>query len=228
MMRKEAYRGVAMILGEPYQTGYLPLVDQAGAPAGILFVGVGKLSELADATVTLAWEMVATSLVVLLLAIGLILILSKRLLKPIVEVANVTTAMAGGEDNIAVSHGNRSDEIGAIARAVAAFGESVSARRKLEAEQIAEARRVAERKIEMDEMVQAFRGAIATNFSRLRSGAEQVRSTSENIRAVVEMANDRVRSGSEAADFRRRCHCRGRDCHEPVRWFDCRDRHPLQ
>ena len=200
MQRKEAYRGVAQILGEPYQTGYLPIVGSKGEPIGILFIGVGKLSELMDASDALLKELIAAGLAVLALSIGIIFLLSGRLLRPIADVASATKAMAAGQDNVTVPHGHRPDEIGVIARAVGAFGEAVSAQRKLESEQASAARRVAERKAEMDRLVTNFRNAISANFQRLRSGAEQVRATSANIRSVVTMAGNRVASGTEAAE----------------------------
>ncbi|MCA3641982.1 MAG: methyl-accepting chemotaxis protein [Methylobacterium sp.] len=200
MQRKEAYRGVAQILGEPYQTGYLPIVGSKGEPIGILFIGVGKLSELMDASDALLKELIAAGLAVLALSIGIIFLLSGRLLRPIADVASATKAMAAGQDNVTVPHGHRPDEIGVIARAVGAFGEAVSAQRKLESEQASAARRVAERKAEMDRLVMNFRNAISANFQRLRSGAEQVRATSANIRSVVTMAGNRVASGTEAAE----------------------------
>ncbi|MFN7321767.1 MAG: methyl-accepting chemotaxis protein [Methylobacterium sp.] len=200
MQRKEAYRGVAQILGEPYQTGYLPIVGGKGEPIGILFIGVGKLSELMDASDALLKELIAAGLAVLALSIGIIFLLSGRLLRPIADVASATKAMAAGQDNVTVPHGHRPDEIGVIARAVGAFGEAVSAQRKLETEQASAARRVAERKAEMDRLVTNFRNAISANFQRLRSGAEQVRATSANIRSVVTMAGNRVASGTEAAE----------------------------
>ena len=200
MQRKEAYRGVAQILGEPYQTGYLPIVGSKGEPIGILFIGVGKLSELMDASDALLKELIAAGLAVLALSIGIIFLLSGRLLRPIADIASATKAMAAGQDNVTVPHGHRPDEIGVIARAVGAFGEAVSAQRKLESEQASAARRVAERKAEMDRLVTNFRNAISANFQRLRSGAEQVRATSANIRSVVTMAGNRVASGTEAAE----------------------------
>ncbi len=200
MLRKEAYRGVAQILGEPYQTGYLPIIDNKGDPLGILYIGVGKLSELADASTTLVREMVLAGMGIMTLALGVILFLSMRMLRPLVEVANATKAMAEGAQDVTVPHHDRRDEIGVIAQAVSAFGTAVAMQRQMEAEQTAEARRAAQRKVEMDQLVQGFRDAIAANFKRLRSGATEVRSTSETIRTVVSMAENRVVAGNEAAE----------------------------
>ncbi|MCU0819086.1 MAG: methyl-accepting chemotaxis protein [Beijerinckiaceae bacterium] len=200
MQRKEAYRGLAQILGELYQTGYLPITDNKGEPVGILYIGVGKITELAESSTILMQELTLAGIGILVLGIGVILVLSARVLRPLVEVANATKAMANGVEDIRVPHNDRSDEIGVIAQAVVAFGEAVTMQRKMETEQIAEARRAAQRKVEMDQLVQSFRDAIAANFKRLRIGATEVRSTSEKIRSVVAMAGNRVIAGTEAAE----------------------------
>ena len=47
MMRRESFRGEATILGVDYFTAYEPILDPAGQPIGILYVGVKKAEVMA-------------------------------------------------------------------------------------------------------------------------------------------------------------------------------------
>lgn len=200
MMRQEAYRGIAIILGEPYQTGYLPIVDGANKPVGILYIGVGKISELAASTYVFLRDLVIGSLLVLGLGVLMILVVTDRLFRPLRAVAAATDQLASGATDCAIPHQNQQDEIGTIARAVSGFSEAVSKQRELEQNQQADAQRMAERKLEMDRQVEQFRDSVGSLLSRLKSGAEEVRKTSGSIQGVVAQVNSRVGEGRDAAD----------------------------
>jgi methyl-accepting chemotaxis protein len=200
MMRKQAYRGVAQILGEPYQTGYLPMIDTAGKPVGVLYIGIGKMSELAAVSTGFIRDVLIGSAFVLASAALLFLFATGRLLRPLDRVAAATNALASGSRDVTVPHTERTDQIGLIAQAVEGFREAVVRQRELEAGQAEETRRIAERKAEMDRIVVQFREAFQANLGQLRQGAEKVRVTSGEIRAVVSQAGDRVAEGREASE----------------------------
>jgi methyl-accepting chemotaxis protein len=197
MMRKEAYRGVAVILGEPYQTGYLPMNDHKGNPVGILYIGVGKIAELSVASGRFTRDMLIGSAVVLVVAALLFLVMTGRLLRPLDRVSAATNALASGDNDVAIPH---ADQIGLIAKAVVGFREAVARQRDLEAQQVVESRRIAERKAEMDRLVGQFRETVKSNLEQLQRGAERVRVTSTEIRSVVDRASDRVAEGRDAAE----------------------------
>jgi methyl-accepting chemotaxis protein len=200
MMRKEAYRGVAHILGEPYQTGYLPMLDTKGNPVGIIYIGVGKIADLSAASGQFVRDMLVGSVIVLVLAATLFLFMTARLLRPLDRVAAATKALASGDNDVEVPHTGRGDQIGMIATAVVGFREAVARQRELEVKQAEEGRRIAERKAEMDQIVGQFREAVKANLDQLQLGAEKVRVTSTEIRKVVNRAGDRVVEGRDAAE----------------------------
>ncbi len=200
MMRKEAYRGIAMILGEPYQTGYLPIIDPKGEPVGILYIGVGKISELHASTGYLVRDLAIGSLLVMLVVIAFALVLTERLLRPLGQVAHATNALAGGDEQVAIPCRERTDQIGQIARAVEGFAGAVAQKREQERASIIEAQKMAARKAEMDNLVQQFRLSVQDCLGKLRSGADKVLSTSQDIREVVAQASHRVTDGVAAAE----------------------------
>ena len=200
MMRGEPYRGAATILGELYQTGYLPIVDAKGQPAGILYIGVGKTADLSASSTAMMRDLVTGSMLVIALAILMTLFLTARLLRPLGRVATATTALANGEEGVTIPHRERQDQIGILARAIEGFSEAVSHQRAQELQNIEDARRVAARKDEMDRMVGEFRETISQYLRQLQAGADKVRATSQDIRDVVQQADTRVVEGRGAAE----------------------------
>jgi methyl-accepting chemotaxis protein len=200
MLQSNPYRGTANILGEPHQTGYLPIIGPKGEPVGILFIGVGKIAELVAATGNLIRDLMLGSIVVLLLAIGLAMVLTSRLLRPLGQVADATNALASGKDDVTIPCRDRADQIGQIAKAVESFAGAVAQQREHEKASIVEAQKLASRKQEMDTLVQQFRLSVHDCLGKLRTGADKVLSTSVDIREVVSRTSDRVNDGVTAAD----------------------------
>jgi methyl-accepting chemotaxis protein len=200
MMRKQAYRGIAMILGEPYQTGYLPIVDAEGKPVGILYIGVGKIKDLAVAGREFLRDLAIGGGLVLAIAMLLTMFATSRVLHPLGRVADATDALASGKEDVEIPHRERQDQIGTIARAVDGFSEAVARQRHQERANQEEVERVAQRKAEMDQQVEHFRVSVRECLDQLRGGAEKLRTTSEGIRTVIDHASDRVTAGRDAAD----------------------------
>ena len=200
MLKSEPYRGIAHILGEPYQTGYLPIIDPKGEPVGILYIGIGKIADLHASTGYLVRDLAIGSLFVMIVVIGFALLLTERLLRPLGKVAEATNALAGGADQIDIPCRDRTDQIGQIARAVEGFAGAVALQREQERVSVVEAQKMAARKAEMDALVQQFRHSVQETLGKLRTGADKVLGTSQDIRQVVAQASDRVSDGVTAAE----------------------------
>ncbi len=71
LKRSEAYQGTATILGEEYQTSYLPLKNKGGETVGILFAGTSEAAVLqhANEAMRLVWIILAGVLAVSVVAI---------------------------------------------------------------------------------------------------------------------------------------------------------------
>jgi methyl-accepting chemotaxis protein len=166
----QAYYGEATIVGRPYYTGYQPILDMAGAPVGILYVGVDKEGV----------QAVISSMVTLLLVIngGTLLILglvghfiSRALMAPVPRLAKTMKQIAEGDFETAVPYVARQNEIGEMARAVEVFRENgLKVSEMTEEERAAAVRRRAERTDMMVALQAAFGevvdAAIAGDFSK--------------------------------------------------------------
>jgi methyl-accepting chemotaxis protein len=220
--RGETYRGENIILGRPHLTVYEPIRDAAGRPIGILFVGV-SLDEVAAATATAVRGAVIAGLLVLLGA-GLLAWLAVRaMLRPLGGLATSVNAIAAGRLDAEVPSADRSDELGAIGRAVAGLRDAARAARTAQAEaeaarEAAQARLVAERQdsaahleasvgeaasrliaaaTELREAADAAGMAGERGAARARDGAARLSGATENVHAVAAAAEELATSVSE-------------------------------
>ncbi|MDJ1158183.1 methyl-accepting chemotaxis protein [Chelatococcus sp. SYSU_G07232] len=114
------YTGEADILGTPYYTQYVPIATKDGKIIGVLYVGTKKaIFEAARGAVVMPLLAVCVAAGVVVLLVALVLI--RRALKPLGALAAATTAVATGDGVVAIPCGERADEYGDMARALAVF-----------------------------------------------------------------------------------------------------------
>lgn len=134
LVRGESFRGEADILDVPYFTAYDPIKDAEGKVIGILYTGIPKsefLASVSQATMTVA----IASFVVTALVGFLAFTLLTRTFAPLAQLCTLLDRLRHGESTFAVEGTDRKDEIGTIARAIAAFRETIIARQEDEAAQ---------------------------------------------------------------------------------------------
>jgi methyl-accepting chemotaxis protein len=104
----EPYRGVAPILNIPYFTAYDPIRDASGNVIGVLYVGV-KTEEFLKSFEQTKTVVIALALGLTLLASGLAVFVTRRLLAPIGEAVTVTEAVARGDLTVAIPTGAQNE-----------------------------------------------------------------------------------------------------------------------
>jgi methyl-accepting chemotaxis protein len=111
------YLGEAVILGKPYYTGYHPVHDPNGKVIGILYVGVLKTN--IEAFVDkINWQVLLAGVISVLVGVVIAIVVTRKLLRPLGEIAGWTERLAQYEMNVEIGHRMRRDEIGTLARAV--------------------------------------------------------------------------------------------------------------
>ena len=120
IMEGKAYFGEANIVGRPYYTAYQPILDQAGTPVGILFVGIDRtdIDAVIYGTLQLLLAVGAITLVVLG---GIGYWLSRVMMGPVPRLATTMKQVADGDYTVEVAYKERGNEIGNMARAVEVF-----------------------------------------------------------------------------------------------------------
>jgi methyl-accepting chemotaxis protein len=111
------FLGEAVILGKPYYTGYHPVHDPNGKVIGILYVGVLKTN--IEAFVDkINWQVMLAGVISVLVGVIIAIVVTRKLLRPLGEIAGWTERLAQYELNVEIGHRERRDEIGTLARAV--------------------------------------------------------------------------------------------------------------
>ncbi|NNM74007.1 methyl-accepting chemotaxis protein [Enterovirga aerilata] len=133
LKRGEAFYGQADILGTPFFTAYDPIKDASGRIVGVLYVGIPKAEFFGPVE-----EMDRRMLIVcagLTLLIGAACFLyTRRLFRPVGEIAGAMERLAEGDLDAQIGHTARRDEIGRMARAVEVFKANGLALRRRERE----------------------------------------------------------------------------------------------
>ena len=170
VMEGKAYFGEANIVGKPYYTAYQPIVDQAGKPVGILYVGIDKA-----AVESVVYDALKLLLMVGLLTLGVLgtigYVLSRLMMAPVPRLAKTMKSVAEGDYAAEVPFTGRGNEVGEMARAVEVFRENgLKMSDMTEEERAASLRRRAERTDMMVALQAAFGevvdAAIAGDFSK--------------------------------------------------------------
>jgi methyl-accepting chemotaxis protein len=202
LRRGEAYKGPAVLFGTNFFTAYQPVFDAKHNTIGILYVGIATAHYDAMLSETITKMMVAAGLgaiAVLLLTVFAV----HRGIKPLREVTQTLSAVAGGELEASVGHTRRADEIGEIARAVAVFRTNAVDRKRLEAEQqAAEARAATQRREELQGFVADFEttvGRIIESVSQSSKEFENVASTLADTARVTQQMSGKAAQASEQA-----------------------------
>jgi methyl-accepting chemotaxis protein len=111
--QKKIYRGEADILGEKYQTVYMPLLDKDNRVAGIWFAGSSEASiaEHADEVMQKLWLVLGISFLV---AAALVVLFAWRISRRLSRMRLAMAAAGEGDFTLSVTDGSQ-DEIGQLA-----------------------------------------------------------------------------------------------------------------
>ncbi|SDT88472.1 methyl-accepting chemotaxis protein [Stappia sp. ES.058] len=192
----ETFRGEAVILGTPYFTIYAPIYSPAGDITGILYAGVRKaqITALMD-TVTV--KLLIAFVPILLVAVAGMALLARRLLRPIPQIAAVARDLADGNLDAEIPFTGRSDEIGALAKAVAVFKQRAIEREDLTSERDASQNRTRARQARTDELISGFRGTVQHLIGAVGETAQGLDQTARELSAS---AQDSAARAGETAD----------------------------
>jgi methyl-accepting chemotaxis protein len=203
IMRNEVYNGRANILGIPYQTGYMPIVDKDSKPQGILYIGVGKIEELRASVDGLYSDLLmAAGLALLIAAVGAGIV-SRRLMFPLPRLAAVTSDIANDKADAAVPYAHRRDEIGMLARSLVTLQQSVRERDELRDRESQDRQGEIERARSRDSDISAFRQDVAEITSRISDGSGRMDAATQLLTSVVSstaQGADGARAASDQAN----------------------------
>jgi len=184
--------------GHPVSVLAGPMRNYSGQPIGTLEVAIDTSSFVAARNSAML-TLMAVLLAVAVAGIGIATLLTRHLGRPIRELNDTMTALAGGDHSRAVPSTGRRDEIGDMARSVEVFRENAVARARLESETEAEARARQARQARIDQLVRAFSGSIGTVLMGVGENAGRMEETARNLTGIAAEAAGQADDASGAS-----------------------------
>jgi methyl-accepting chemotaxis protein len=198
LRRGEPYKGPAVLFGRKFYTAYQPIFDPEGKTIGILYVGMPI--EIYDAMLRHGVERMA---VVAAAGILLVLLLSmfivRKNLEPLREVTNAIADLAQGKLESEIAHGQRDDEIGAVARALSVFRDAAARNRTLERQERDKADNERKRALAIAKLIQEFEQKVSSGLGEVLKTISALAGDASAMREAAETTKDRASSAARSA-----------------------------
>ena len=179
--------------------GYSPIRDYAGEVIGAVALGIDR-SEFDAMLSEESLKFVLVALLALAIAIAITFALDRRLGSCIRKLTVQMCRIAEGNTAVALDGAHRTDEIGAMVRAVAVFRDNIVERGRLEAETEEAAAAQAERQHRIEALIEEFRAAAHKMLDGVRVRAAELGTASERLTGIAERTADRSESSSQASE----------------------------
>jgi methyl-accepting chemotaxis protein len=134
----------------------------------------------------------------LLLVIIGVVIIARSIARPLSLITSTIKRVAEGAEGVEVPHADRTDEIGALARAIQIFQQAMDHNRTLNAQVSAESKAREARSRHIEASVEEFRQTIGTALRAVTDNASAIRCTAQTISRVTSDANGRAEAAAGA------------------------------
>ena len=129
-----------------------------------------------------------------------VLIIFRSVARPLSVITATIKQVAEGADGVEVPHTNRSDEIGALARAIQIFKEAMDRNRNLNSQVLLDSKAREDRARHIETSVEAFRTAIGSVLAAVNDNASAMRETAQSISGVASEASGRATAAAHATE----------------------------
>jgi methyl-accepting chemotaxis protein len=129
-----------------------------------------------------------------------VLIISRSVARPLSAITAAIKRVAEGDEQVDVPHTDRGDEIGALARAIRIFQESMDRNRNLNSQVAQDAKARGQRALHIEASVEEFRGAIGGVLRAVTENATAMRQTAQSITRAASDANGRAVAAASASE----------------------------
>lgn len=189
----KTFQGQATILGKDYYTIYQPIFTPSNDIVGILYAGVEKAAIQANVSEIMTKFIMLAAPVVFIAGI-LAMVMVRRLLGPVTQLASVTSRIAEGDLSVDVPFADRTDQIGVMAQAVETLKQSSIQRLELAGSQENAEAATMERQEKLQELIAMFRTSAA---ELLESVGETASGLDETAEALTQIAQESSNHASE-------------------------------
>src|SRR6195256_4707950 len=151
-----------------------------------------KLAQQTDANRTLAFVLTCLGGLALVVVVIGVMIIARSIAQPLSAITDTIKRVAEGAEGVEVPHIGRTDEIGALARAIQIFKEAMDRNRNLNSQVVLDSKAREERARHIETSVEVFRGAIGGVLRAVTDNASSMRGTAESITRVTSDASSRA------------------------------------
>jgi methyl-accepting chemotaxis protein len=159
-----------------------------------------RLAQQTDINHTLAFVLTCLGVLALAVVVIGVLIIARSIAQPLSVITATIKQVADGAEGVEVPHTGRSDEIGALARAIKIFQEAMDRNRNLNSQVLEDSKERDERSRHIEASVDAFREAIGGVLRAVTDNATSMRGTAQTIASVSSDANGRAVAASGATE----------------------------
>jgi methyl-accepting chemotaxis protein len=157
-----------------------------------------KLAQQSAASHTMALVQTGLGILALLVVVIGVLIIARSIARPLSVITATIKQVADGADGVQVPHTDRSDEIGALARAIRIFQEAMERNRNLNSQVREDSTARDQRTRHIEASVDAFRQAIGGVLRAVTDNATSMRDTAQTISSISSDASGRAAAASSA------------------------------
>ncbi|HEY0330825.1 MAG TPA: cache domain-containing protein [Rhodopseudomonas sp.] len=152
------------------------------APWGWMISTGVYIDDLAAQTWAATERSLIAAAIILLVTLAASMVMARRITKPLHQMTEAMTALAGGRLDAAIPGIGRSDEIGEMADTVEVFKTNAVARQRLEAEQKqAEALAAAQRKADTSRLADAFESAVGEIIETVTAASNELEASATTL-----------------------------------------------
>jgi methyl-accepting chemotaxis protein len=142
----------------------------------------------------------AVLLIVLVLAVGSMMAVTRHVLHPLRVMRDAMLKVAGGDLTAEAPFADRRDEIGGLAGALVTFKQNAADKARIEAEQKTRHEQAASRQQAVDAHIAAFEGQVRQAIEALGAASGEMRKTSDGMSATSEKTNQQVKTVAAASE----------------------------
>ncbi|MFL6975091.1 MAG: methyl-accepting chemotaxis protein [Xanthobacteraceae bacterium] len=145
------------------------------------------------------WLLTGLAVVAVALAVVGTVIIRRAVTRPLTEITRVTEAVATGTSTVSIPYGERHDEIGALARSIAVFQETMQRNVELNRVVSEEGMARGRRQEEVAAEIARFGNDIETTVTDLVTSAERMLGASANLADAADGASNRTAGAAMAS-----------------------------
>ncbi|MET0677786.1 MAG: HAMP domain-containing methyl-accepting chemotaxis protein [Bradyrhizobium sp.] len=159
-----------------------------------------RLAAQSDTNHTLAFVLTGLGILALAVVVIGVLIIARSIARPLSVITSTIKQVADGAEGVEVPHTGRTDEIGALARAIKIFQDAMDRNRNLNSQVLEDSKERDQRTRHIEQSVDAFREAISGVVRAVTDNATAMRDTAQTIASVSSDASGRAVAASDATE----------------------------